>query len=201
MTKFGMIATASLFGSLLLNLTLPILAQDCTLLPGQPVLGTNSNVYATTTWDPDGSGPAPEILIAAGEFTAAGDVRCNYIARWNNSVWRPLGSGMNDNVHGLAVFDGELIAGGEFTVVEGQPSAYWAHWLCTAPARCAGDMNCDGLLNNFDIDPFVLVLTEPELYSQLYPDCDIRNGDVNEDGLLNNFDIDAFVEHLGQPCP
>lgn len=62
--------------------------------------------------------------------------------------------------------------------------------------RRLGDMNCDGVVNNFDIDPFVLALTDPQLYARLYPDCDINNGDINGDGLLNNFDIDPFVECL-----
>lgn len=56
-----------------------------------------------------------------------------------------------------------------------------------------GDMNCDGEVNNFDIDPFVMALTSPSAYNAAYPDCNILNGDVNGDGALNNFDIDTFV--------
>ncbi len=56
-----------------------------------------------------------------------------------------------------------------------------------------GDMNCDGLINAFDIDPFVLALTNPDGYAAAYPGCNILNGDVNGDGLLNSFDIDPFV--------
>lgn len=59
-----------------------------------------------------------------------------------------------------------------------------------------GDMNCDGALNNFDIDPFVLALTDPENYAAQFPDCNILNGDINNDGLINNFDIDPFVQWL-----
>jgi len=54
-------------------------------------------------------------------------------------------------------------------------------------------MNCDGLVNNFDIDPFVLALSNPAGYAQAFPDCDLRNGDINGDGVVNNFDIDPFV--------
>ncbi|MBL8879669.1 MAG: hypothetical protein JNG88_11170, partial [Phycisphaerales bacterium] len=64
----------------------------------------------------------------------------------------------------------------------------------TVWASCVlGDLNCDGLVNNFDINPFVLALSEPAEYSALFPDCDIENGDVNGDGSFNNFDIDPFV--------
>jgi len=55
------------------------------------------------------------------------------------------------------------------------------------------DMNCDGVTNGFDIDPFVLVLTDPVAYAQRYPNCDYMLADMNLDGLVNNFDIDPFV--------
>ncbi|MGE0481921.1 MAG: S8 family serine peptidase [Phycisphaerae bacterium] len=70
------------------------------------------------------------------------------------------------------------------------------------PDECGavvGDMNCDGLLNNFDIDPFVLALTDPAAYAATFPGCNILNGDVNNDGVVNNFDIDPFVALLAGP--
>ena len=60
--------------------------------------------------------------------------------------------------------------------------------------RLLGDLNCDGEVDFFDIEPFVLALTDPETYVSAYPDCDILNGDINGDGLVNFFDIDPFVE-------
>jgi len=67
-----------------------------------------------------------------------------------------------------------------------------------AKANCGlkGDMNCDGVVNNFDIDPFVLALTDPAGYKAKYPNCDIMNGDCNGDGVVDNFDIDPFVKLL-----
>ncbi|MGE0482203.1 MAG: hypothetical protein AB7Q17_17230 [Phycisphaerae bacterium] len=64
-----------------------------------------------------------------------------------------------------------------------------------------GDMNCDGALNNFDIDPFVLALIDPAGYAAVFPGCNINNGDANGDGRVDNFDIDAFVAILigGRP--
>ena len=59
-----------------------------------------------------------------------------------------------------------------------------------------GDLDCDGLVNSFDIDPFVLALSDPAGYAAAYPDCYLLNGDCNEDGLVNSFDIDAFVALL-----
>ncbi|MGE0479603.1 MAG: hypothetical protein AB7Q17_03925 [Phycisphaerae bacterium] len=62
-----------------------------------------------------------------------------------------------------------------------------------------GDMNCDGMVNNFDIDPFVLALTDPAGYAAAFPSCNINNADANMDGFVNNFDIDPFVAILVGP--
>jgi hypothetical protein len=64
-----------------------------------------------------------------------------------------------------------------------------------------GDLNCDGLVNNFDIDPFVLALSDPTAYAAAFPECDRTNADVNEDGRVDNFDIDPFVVLLGGGAP
>jgi hypothetical protein len=59
------------------------------------------------------------------------------------------------------------------------------------PAVLCGDANCDGLVNNGDIDAFVMALTDPVNYGTTYgcaPNCD-----TNGDTLVNNGDIDSFV--------
>ena len=63
-----------------------------------------------------------------------------------------------------------------------------------------GDLDGDGRLTNFDIDPFVLALTNREAYQAAFPHIppeaiDIL-GDMNGDGVLTNFDIDPFVDAL-----
>ncbi len=60
-----------------------------------------------------------------------------------------------------------------------------------------GDANCDDELNAFDIDPFVLALTDRALWEDTYWWCDyLCANDVNRDGAVNAFDIDPFVELL-----
>lgn len=60
------------------------------------------------------------------------------------------------------------------------------------------DSNCDGVINNFDVDAFVLALSDPEEYASTYPDCSLRcNNDANGDGYVNNLDVDAFIDCLG----
>jgi len=84
------------------------------------------------------------------------------------------------------------VGDGSFTQVAAAVNAQHITWLPPS-ATAVGDLNCDGLVNNFDIDPFVLAITDPGAYALAHPNCDIDNGDVNGDGLVNNFDIDAFV--------
>ncbi|MGE0480866.1 MAG: FG-GAP repeat domain-containing protein [Phycisphaerae bacterium] len=67
------------------------------------------------------------------------------------------------------------------------------------PCGLLGDLNCDGVVNNFDIDPFVLAISDPAAYAATFPGCDRRNADADGNGLINNFDIDPFVALLAQP--
>jgi hypothetical protein len=56
-----------------------------------------------------------------------------------------------------------------------------------------GDMNCDGFVNSFDIDPFVLAILDPAGYTASFPDCNLMLADANQDQNVNSFDIDPFV--------
>ena len=59
-----------------------------------------------------------------------------------------------------------------------------------------GDLNCDGTVDGFDIQPFVLALTDPAAYQSAYPDCDWLLADINGDGSVDGFDIQPFVQLL-----
>ena len=52
------------------------------------------------------------------------------------------------------------------------------------------DMNCDGMVNAFDIEPFLCIL-----FQGCRP-CDTCTGDVNGDGNRDAFDIEPFLECL-----
>jgi len=69
-------------------------------------------------------------------------------------------------------------------------------WGIQVPQYQSGDLNCDGAINAFDIDPFTLALTDPAGYAAAYPNCDIDLADINADGQVNAFDIDPFVDLL-----
>jgi hypothetical protein len=77
--------------------------------------------------------------------------------------------------------------------------AFWNSRLMTwpfAPLYERGDLNCDGVINFDDIDPFVLALSDPANYQAAYPYCDLLNADCNGDGAVDFDDIDAFVALL-----
>ncbi len=80
-------------------------------------------------------------------------------------------------------------------------SSAWAYsgWniddvqLVAVPVLDPGDLNCDGVVDFDDINPFVLALSDPQAYQAAYPDCRLLNGDCNEDGVVDFDDINAFV--------
>lgn len=74
----------------------------------------------------------------------------------------------------------------------------------------AGDSNCDGILDNSDIDCFVAALVGGQAGWEAcvqagQPGCTatyVCSNDVNGDGVVDNSDIDPFVSCLlGGPCP
>ncbi len=67
------------------------------------------------------------------------------------------------------------------------------------PLPGGGDMNCDGVTDFDDINPFVMALVDLPLYLALYPECNHRNGDLNLDGHFNFGDINPFVALLVGP--
>lgn len=77
--------------------------------------------------------------------------------------------------------------GGDYTASEPFTLHFRANVDCII-----GDVNADGDVNNFDIDPFVTVLTDPSVAT---PEQRCA-ADVNLDGYVNNFDIDPFVALL-----
>ncbi|MBK8916002.1 MAG: proprotein convertase P-domain-containing protein [Phycisphaerales bacterium] len=139
----------------------------------------------------------------------------------------PTGNWLPDNGV-LADLDGQPVTGDWVLTVSdnaGGDTGFLVSWQllidqpgpgpCTGPSCLVGDANCDGVVNNFDIDPFVVGIvngdepTAPSGYSGDQACWDDREcwGDVNRDEAFNNFDIDPFVNCIvalppdGEPCP
>jgi hypothetical protein len=65
-----------------------------------------------------------------------------------------------------------------------------------------GDFNGDFAVDNLDIDPFALALTDIRAYRMQYPSFSfLARADINGDGLLNNLDIDPFAALLTDAAP
>ena len=107
-------------------------------LAGPAANGVDGPVAAFTVFD-DGSGPA---LYAGGEFTSAGGVEVNRVAKWDGARWSelagPLATGIGgvepERVTSLAGIRNEagatLYAGGSFYSAGGLHSSHIAAWQC-----------------------------------------------------------------------
>ena len=141
---------------------------------------------------------AGPVLYGVGRIPGAGVLRG--VARWDGRRGRSTARSpwveLRDNRHlqmnpGLSVYIG------------GQLSPTWRHrqreYRASWPVRAGfriGDLNCDGVVDGFDIDPFVAALVSPAQYAQSHPDCFLEAADCNSDGRADVFDIDPFVEIL-----
>lgn len=91
-----------------------------------------------------GDGPA---LYAGGAFTKAGGVNALRVAKWNGESWSPVGSGFNNTVQDLVLFDdglggGEaLYACGNFGSSGGATVLRIAKWNGAAWLPVGGGMN------------------------------------------------------------
>lgn len=127
-------------------------------LPGDGVPGIEGAVLAMCEWDPDGAGPTPTLLVAAGAFTVAGTTLANNIAAYDptTGAWSALGSGTNNSIVSLAVLPtGDLVAAGPFTIAGGMPIysvARWngTNWLPFASGPIGG-AHCVATLPNGDL--------------------------------------------------
>ncbi len=59
-----------------------------------------------------------------------------------------------------------------------------------------GDLNCDGLVDLGDVDPFIQALSDPDGYVLVYPDCRIVLADLNRNGNTDGADLQGFVDLL-----
>ena len=57
-------------------------------------------------------------LVASGTFTESGSTPTRGVARWLETRWANMGSGLTD-VEGLVVWNDDLIAGGTFPLPSG----------------------------------------------------------------------------------
>lgn len=126
----------------MLSLTLSLPGQ-CT--PAVVVEGTfpdsDNTVYAARRWDPDLSGPAPEVVVFGGSFRLFGDVVAAGLVAYDPAtrLCTPLISSLQTTATGVASIraiavgsNNELVVAGRFTSVDGVPANNVARWNGTA---------------------------------------------------------------------
>jgi len=94
----------------------------------QGPLPNSGYVTALAVFD-DGNGPA---LYVGGEFTSAGGVPANGLAKWDGSAWSAVGPGPSSGILALAAWDdgtgSALYAGGGFSSIGGASAHNIARW-------------------------------------------------------------------------
>ena len=98
-------------------------------------VGANNTITAVVV---DGAGN----LYAGGTFTTIGGVTANRVAKWNGTIWTPLGNGTNGNVSTLALDpSGNLYVGGAFTTAGDVTANRIAMWNGSSWSDLGGGMD------------------------------------------------------------
>jgi hypothetical protein len=117
-----------------------------------------------TEWTPLGSGTNAKVevlrlcpngagghdLYAGGNFTMAGGIAANRIAKWDGASWSALGSGCNAWVESIAFADNgaggtDVYVGGQFTTAGGLPASGIAKWDGAAWSAVGGGLTAAGI--------------------------------------------------------
>lgn len=107
-------------------------------LPWEGAAGAAGGVSCMATWDRDGTGPqAPVLVVASGTLTVAGTAAADNVAYWDGASWAGLGHGFTNpnstpEIRALRVYNGELVAAGNFITADGQPAFSVVRWDGTA---------------------------------------------------------------------
>lgn len=105
-------ALRSLVTTVLATWLAPAVAAQCDpqWLPGDAIASLAGSVAASTTWDPDGTGPAAALLIVAGDTLTGGLFAGVGVAAWDGTQWLALGTPPGARAWAVTNFNGTLVA-------------------------------------------------------------------------------------------
>ena len=81
--------------------------------------GANGYVFALGTSSGLEFSGTPDFVYAGGSFSSMAGVTADNIARYDGLNWRPLGGGVNGEVHAICFAAGRVFVGGNFTSASG----------------------------------------------------------------------------------
>ena len=201
------------------------------------VTATGIAAWNGTAWEPvsgpDGQGVdgtvgalfvyRNELIVGARLFTMAGGLPISSIARWNGTLWRPLGPSLQfpATIAALTEYNGKLIVGGMFNQTGngltlnniGQWDGDTETWSTLGSgtnqyvlgfARVGNDLIAGGLFSTMDGLPSAYVA---RLGCQADPACNLADltgigGPPSEpDGLITGDDFNAFIAAFAAGCP
>jgi hypothetical protein len=91
-----------------------------------------------------------------------------------------------------------MLTAAQCAATGGTPGEYGSDCTPNECPPCAGDLNCDGVVDFGDINPFVLILSNFAAWQQTYPGCPWQNGDIDGNGGVGFEDINPFVALIVQ---
>ena len=167
-----------------------ILSDFTSFGPQMDVVAPGVDVYSTwdTFFNPD-----------TYTFESGTSMACPHVSGLAALVWSAKPTATNAEVRQFIEnnCDDKGPAGWDQQYGWGRINAFRAVQAALTPQWQDGDLNCDGVVNFDDINPFVLALTDPAGYAAAFPNCDLLNGDINGDGVVTFDDINGFVALLG----
>ncbi len=123
------------------------------------------------------------------------------------AVWPGAGSAIplaeylltesNLDVSGWYLNSAQAVSGdARYIVGQGTPPGGGLRGFVAFVAPPRGDLNCDDVVDFFDIDGFLVALFTPSQYAARFPSCCLMLGDLNADGFVDFFDVDPFLHAL-----
>lgn len=135
-------------------------------------------------------------LYLGGSFGFDANGSYDNLAVWDGLQWQMLGGGFDGSIDALEVFGDDLMIGGSFSVVDGEPSAGWARWNDDSPTCGAwGYHPADVNLNcRVDMADFA-ILGQQWLDSSCIAPLWCAGGDIDKNGAVGMSDL---LEMAGQ---
>ncbi len=142
---------------------------------------------------------SPQCIDITVEGASSGD---NWFGVVLDTVCPPSGACLAQTTTSstvAAISNLELAAGTYYLMIDRWPLIDDSLDFTLYIGKCGGltgDLNCDGAVDFGDINPFVLILSDPAAWQAAYPGCPTLNGDIDGNGTVGFEDINPFVTLL-----